>query len=72
MPIDRDEHDERLARIEQMLEQLDRESKRFQGFEPDERASVLAAKQHLRDAIEATRRARIISERRRANRTKKR
>lgn len=72
MPIDRDEHDERLARIQEMLEQLDRESKRFKGFDPETRAKAIAAQVQLRDAIADTRRARITSQRRHMNRTKKR
>lgn len=32
MPIDRDDHDERLARIEQIIEDLSREVSRFSDF----------------------------------------
>jgi len=65
MPIDRDDHDERLARIEQMLEDLRREVSRFSDFHQQaaeegvlNRERSRNARAELRKAIASSRAAR--------------
>jgi hypothetical protein len=63
--IDRDDHDERLARIEQMLEELRREVSRFSDFHQQAaeesrltRERSRSARAELRKAIDSSRAAR--------------
>jgi hypothetical protein len=62
MPIDRDDHDERLARIEQMLEDLRREVRRFSEFHQQVVEDARLAREHtqntraeLRSAVSSSR-----------------
>ncbi len=50
VPIDRDDHDERLARIEQMLEALRREVSRFSDFHHQAAEEAVVNRERSRNA----------------------